>query len=336
MAFPYLFAESFENGTLGAFNSEVDTNSKMNYMHARDMVRVTSADGIAEVPWDGAYAAHINLALGAADAYIEETAGFDTSASGTIWVRFYFYASDNLTMAASDRFTIFALFETGGAQEVTVGIRNNAGVLELAVSETGSSTAQTATLPLGRWMHIELRAVIDSGAANGTIDAYLDGTRVGSQITTLTQGAITHARFGSIDIDAGTTLGRLFFDDIVADDAQIFADTERYPINKMIACDSHVVLGPGRVSVSLTGTSTDAVLTLYDTNKANSSEQPIPIRIIRNLTANEYVGPFNDINFSRGLFATLTGTAAHAVFEIERAGNFMSKANAADWAYKLK
>lgn len=335
MAFPYPFFEGFEDGTKGTFNSETDNDAKLDVMHYKDMVRLTSRDGTAEIPWHGAYAAHINLAGGTANAYYEETDGFDTAQNTVVWVRFYLYVTEDLTMADTDRFDIFALQSAGPVNEVTIGIRDSSGTKQLIVSETASSTAQAATLTLGMWHLVELRADIDSSANDGTIDLYLDGTQVGSQITGLTQAAISQARLGAMGIDAGTTAGHIFFDDVLVDDARPYGDRERLPLfNKWIFVDStsstrneHIILGRGRACITLTGTGTNAVLTLYDTDKAgDAANLTQPLRVIRNLTANEFVGPIDGVEFTKGLYATLTGTNAQAWFDITSAPEYINLA----------
>ncbi len=335
MAFPFTFYEGFENGTLGAFNSETDNDAKLNYIDYKAMARITGADGHAEVPYQGAYAMWVNLAGGTSAAYVQENDGFDTSAAATLFVRFYLYVTEDLVTAASDRFDIFTMMETGNAQEVTVGIRNNSGAIQLIVSETASSTPSAIALPLGQWNLVEVKAVIDSGGNDGTIDAWLNGAAL-TQITGLTQGPITHARLGTINIDAGTTKGHLFFDEVVSDDARIYGIDQRFPYSTMrLAGDMHPVVGPGAAYLAVTGTGTDAVALIYDSDSGslNTSSQPIATIRQGNSTA-EVKDYMHKLEFQTGLFIDLAGTNAQCIVHIDDATHWNSVASAVNYAFK--
>ena len=198
MAFPFLGEKNFEVGSNSEWDSETDTDSKLSVEHYTALAtrRLT--------PYRGAYAAYINLALGTNAAYFEETGDFDLAADATFGVRFFLFAR-GLTMAASDRFTVFALQSGAGTDEVTVSIRNNAGVLELVASETsGGATLRSTALIENKWHCIELDGNVDAGGGNdGDFNFRVDGEQVGAIVSTLDQGAITQARFGAFNLDAG-------------------------------------------------------------------------------------------------------------------------------------
>ena len=315
MAFPFLSSKSFEAGSSAEWDSETDTDSKLDFMHYSDMARVTSADGNAEVPYDGAYAMHINLATGTADAIVTETGDNDMAADDTDFISFALYVTENLVMAASDRFTILSLDSAGPTSEAVIDIRNNAGTIEILAAETGASaTVRAATLTLGQWHLVELRVNLDSGGGNdGTLDFYLDGSQVSTQLGSLDQEVTTQLRLGAIGIDVGTTAGHLFFDMYQVDDERIRpTQYRRFDTNRWKTHSGHPALGHGKAMVSLTGTGTNAVINLYDTDQGNLNEFARLIRVIRNVSANEFIGPIGDIEFTRGLYCELTGTSAQA------------------------
>jgi hypothetical protein len=269
MSFPFDFQENFESGSGGNFNGETDVDAKLNFRHYTQLV----ASPPHTPPYRGAYAMHIDLSGGTNDAYVNEDDGFDHASEVTRHLRFYFYAS-GLTMAASDRFDIFEL-HSAGAVEAAIGIVNTAGTIQIGASETAASAQQLADLIQNQWHCIEMTVLVDQDAdADGTIDFYLDGAQVGSQITGLTATTTTTARFGAIGIDAGTTAGHLLFDEIVYDDARVYGFRSRYPQQMMLTDDGHMYVGGGRIKqVTLwPGAAADCQLLVYDTDEANTND----------------------------------------------------------------
>jgi len=307
MAFPFLSSNGFETGS-SPYDSETDTNSKLAVIGFKRMFSITGG----EIPYRGAYCAHIDLSGGTADAFYQENNDWDTSASGTIWTRFYFYMTSDYTMATTNRFTIFALEQTSGAAEVVIDVKyTTAAGLQIVLDETqaGSSTV-VATLPTDQWNCVEISATIDSGANDGTATLYFNGSTIGT-ISSLTQGAITHAQIGAVGIDAGTTSGHLFFDEIVADDAQIYPLINRFPPERIwVTHSQHALLGSGEALVSVTGSSTDALVELYDTYTANSGVAATPLLQIRSVD-DTLEGPYR-VSFNRGLYLVLSGTNVQA------------------------
>lgn len=335
MAFPFLFQEHFEAGTAGAFDSETDTNSKLDFPHYPTLVPHPNLD----IPWSGAYCMRINLALGTADAYLEELAGFDAALAATIHARFYLFVSTNLVMAASDRFSILQLQSAGPANEVTVDIRNNAGTIELMmVAEPGGGETLRATaLVLGVWHAVELSLTIDSGVGNdGTASFFVDGAQVGAQVTALDQAAISQARMGAIAIDAGTTAGFLLFDAVIVDDTRVFPSRKRFSQTVLVTQSGHTALGPGRISgVNLVaGGAADNVVTVYDTDQGNTSDAGNVIAQVSNGAANETVETspqwFNGGYFTRGCYINLVGTNPRALVTFSE--RFMSRGHIRSYA----
>lgn len=316
MAFPFLSENGFEDGTRGHFDAETDTESRLDFPHYTTMAGMPSRG----LPWRGAYCMRANLANDGtpADAYVQETGAWDTSAAGTIFFRLMFYVSRDLVMANADEFAIFQLWS--GASTVEGGAYINfttASGLRLGIGET----AATSFTPLtqGVWHCLELKFLIDSGVGNdGTIDAWLDGGAL-TQVTALDQGVITSGVVGAIGQDVGTTAGTILFDDIFADDARIFAPVERFPQQLLLTQSGHVFVGAGEIEKIdlLSGAATDNVLSVFDTDRAYTSDAGSVVHEIKNVANNE-PRPMGDypIRLHRGAYVVLTGTNPRALVKI--------------------
>lgn len=323
MVHPYVAEHNFEAGTNAEFTSEVDTESKLNIDHYTVLARNGAR---LEVPYAGAYAAHIDLSLGTADAYLQETALYDMVAGDRRLLRLMFYAK-GLTMAASDRFTILALQSAGPVDEMTLSILNNAGRLQLVAAETGATavaSGRVADLIQEQWHTLELLINIDTGATDGSMTFFLDGYQIGTELTGLGQGAITQARIGAMGIDAGTTAGHLLFDSIIVDDTRVFPPATRFSATRVLTKSGHAFLGPGQIeSVALiAGAGTDSVLTCYDTDEANTNT-PMIVPELRNadggLDPVVYLAWHGAGYFKRGCYIVLSGTEPRAHITARRA-----------------
>jgi hypothetical protein len=323
MSFPYIADQAFEAGTTAEFDSETDTDSKLNIVHYTTLARHGAR---LELPFRGAYCAHIDVSGGTADAFLQENDLYDLAADGTLYIRFYFYAK-GLVMAASDRFTLFALQSAGPTDEVVVDVRNNAGVIELLAAETGAAATVRATpLVQDQWHCIELGVNLDAGGGNdGTVDFFVDGYQIGAQLGSLDQGAIIQARLGAIGIDAGTTAGHLLFDALVADDTRIFPARTRFGQQRLATKTGHLFLGPGEVQTVtlMAGSAADNALACYDTDEAITDATNLIVPELRNAQGAGdsvvYHVPMGQGYFQRGCYVVLTGTNPRALVAARRA-----------------
>lgn len=318
MAFPWLFEENFELGTLGDFDAESDSATRLDFPSYKELARYP---GVA-MPWRGAYCMRV-LLNSTTDAYVQETGSFDTSASGTIYARFMIWVGSDITMAASDLVSVFSLWSATNTVEGTVMIRNNAGVLEWALNETHTATAaSTMQLVTDKWTCVEVGATIDSGGGDdGTLDCWIDGVAM-TQLTGLDQGAITSAVFGAMSQDAGTTAGTLLFDAIVADDARVYPPAERYTTEMLLTQSGHVFVGGGEIDnvTLLSGAGTDCVLDVYDTDEADVTDHYNRRARLLNTANNEVVDSAGmPITVKRGCFIQLAGTNPQAIVKIKHA-----------------
>ena len=189
MAFPYVFEENFELGTIGSFDSETDTGARLDIAHYSDLAGVPGLPG----PFNGAFSMRVNLATSTADAFVTETAGFDIAANARLHIRFMLWVSNDIVMANNDEFLILQLINGSAVNEVVCAINFTTGSgLRIGVGET----AATSLLPLttNTWHSVELDVTLDDGGTNdGTIDLTLDEVGTATQVTGLDQAAIASA-----------------------------------------------------------------------------------------------------------------------------------------------
>lgn len=316
MAFPFLSEENFSAGTKGHFDVEADTETRIDIAHYSELARVPGLPA----PFRGAYALRINLANDGtpADAYLQETGSWDTSASGTIFFRLMFWVSPDITMANTNEFAILQLWSSTNTVEGGAYINyTTANGLRIGIGETSASVLLPLTT--GVWHCLELKFVIDSGVGNdGTIDAWLDGQAF-TQVATLDQGAITSGVVGVIGQDTGTTKGHIIIDSIIADDAQIYPPATRWPTTVLLTKSDHVFVGSGELAnvTLLSGASTDCVLKVFDTDAAYTSDAGDARLELNNTAANETVDPAGvPVPLTRGCYIDLAGTNPRASVKI--------------------
>jgi len=326
MAFPWIFSENFEGGTVAStlFNSESDGDSILDIAHYSELAR----QGMA--PWTGSYCMRVKPNGGTTDATLFETDGFDTAGAGTVFVRFNVYLGKDLRFGASDKFAIFEMESVANTTtEVSCGFDISSGTVRFWVNETRAAAAAstltlgTTTTALGKWYAIELKVVLDNAGANdGTIDAWVNGAAL-TQIASLDQGVIVDAKFGVMGIDAGT-IGTILFDQIIADDAQVYPAVDRFNMTNRWCVDphNHPLIGPGKFAIAATGTGTtgNLVVTGYDADGVPNPASLPPIFILRNTAANEMIPGHDIFEVRHGLYLTLSGTAGQAFVSIDRGG----------------
>ena len=338
MAFPWLDFANFEDGlnaATGEWTTKTDTDGKLSILNYRELrqYRLT--------PHTGAFAAMIDLSKGVTNPAIlietgeASTGDYDTAADGTIYCSGYLYVKSLTGLAASDSFSVFVLDSAGPVVEVDVQIYNNAGTYQIRCGD--GTTYRAATLEQNKWLHWELCANIDNaGADDGTIYFYLDGVQVGAQITGCDQAAITQARLGFIanTVAAGTT-GYLVFDNIIADDGRVYPMKERFPIHKELTKTAHVFIGPGHVqSVTLHSVGATDTITLYDTDRAESSATVSKLAEVSTAAHSSAEGPWF---FKHGCYAVLAGTNPRGVVDIVDSSNYPGVTGPvyySDWGYK--
>ncbi len=302
MAHPWLTGNGFEDGTLGHFDAEVDTESRLDFPHYTTLAGIPGMP----MPYRGAYCARVNLVT-TADAYLQETGSWDTAAAGVIYFRFYFWMGGGPVMATTNEFVIFQLWSGVADVEASVVVNyTTADGYRIGVGEAAG--AQFLPLVLNQWHCVELRVDVDAGGGNdGTLDLTVDGVAA-TQVTGLNQAAITSGVIGVVGQDAGTTQGIVLFDDVIADDAQIYPNRSRYPYHRVVTFSQHLFVGPGAVVMAVTQTvGASDTAKFYDTDTASTTDESNLVIELNNAkfdAAN--TGPFV---FQRGCYAVLSSDA---------------------------
>lgn len=332
MAFAFLSEANFEDGTLGHFESETDTETRLDFPHY-----ATLAAAKVEMPWNGAYCMRVNLKNDGspADAHLTETGSWDmTAGTGEIYGRFMLYVSDDIVMANTNEFAILLFDSSGPVIECGIYINyTTANGLRLGIGKDTSAASSFADLSTGVWHTVEF-FFDPAGSSASTFDCWLDGTAL-TQLTGFTSADITQGRFGVVGQDAGTTHGTLLFDSIITDDARVFAPIERRPKAVLLTKSGHLFVGEGCIEELslLAGAGTDCVLTLYDTDNAYTSDATNVVVELKNTSNNQAV-PELPVRVRRGAYVTLSGTTPRALAQIGRAPTYYSLDLQAHWGRK--
>jgi len=323
VAFPYDFEANFEQGTNAEFDTESDTSSLLDFPHYSELAKTPGK----AAPFRGAYCMRTVLAAGTTAAYLQENDNFDISADGTLYVRFYFRVSSDITMANNDEFGIFQIWS--GTNTVEGGVYVNyttANGLRVGIGETSASSFKQLTTD--EWHCMEVFINLDDGVSDdGTLDAWLDNSSF-TQVTSLDQGAITSAVFGILGPDAASTVGTVLMDQIVADSARIYPISNRWQQEVFLTKSSHVFVGNGMIdNVELIdGGSGDVTLDLFDTDigAANDiSNSKIQLKVV---TADDFVDPAGmPATFTRGCYVSMGGTSPRAIVKIRNATGWGSE-----------
>lgn len=324
MAFAFLSENGFELGTLGHFDAETDTETRLDFPHYATLARVP---GLA-MPYRGAYCMRVNLANDGtpADAYVQETGSWDmTAGTNDIYLRLYFWVSSDITMATTNEFAILQFWSATSTVEAGVYINfTTANGLRLGIGEASASVFKPLTT--GVWHCLEV-FFDPAGSSAGTFDAWLDGSAF-TQVASITNADITSGVVGVLGQDAGTTKGVILFDEIVADDARIFPIAYRWAHEILFTASGHAFVGPGLVKnvQLLSGAGTDCVVSLYDTDIGNTDDASKIKSELKNTANSQHVDPSDRrLRFDRGCYVALSGTTPRAIVSIERAPGHFSE-----------
>ena len=309
MAFQFISNVDFEDGTLGSFDTETDTQPKLDFPHYSVLAQTP---GLA-MPYSGAYGMRIDLSVGTTDAYLEETGDWDIANNASQYFRFMFWVSEDLTMANGDIFHVMTL-NSAAAIEGAIDIKyTTAAGFQIGFGKVAATSLTDLTL--GQWHSVEL--LWDAPAAGGseTIDMWFDGAAL-TQVASLTHLATTFGRIGVQGVDAGTTKGILLFDEVISDSTRIYPPATRFKTTRLLTKDGHAFVGPGRIeNISLlSGNGTDCVVTVFDTDEADVTDAGNIVIELKNTTANELIDPAGTpVCVKRGAFIQMTGTDPRAL-----------------------
>lgn len=331
MSFPYTFESNFEAGSNAEWDSETDTQSKLDFPHYTQLARYPWS-GFS--PYRGAYCARVQTG-GITDAYLTE-ADCDISVGGTAWFKFAVYFADDFTGTGNDTFEFLKLMQDGGTVEASVGARivASTGVINFGVGETAPTVFSGNSVERNKWYRLDVAVVCDSGGNDGSVNLYVNGASVAeATVSSLTQGAIGQARFGAQDV-ALTTSGTILLDTFAMDDARLPNDDSTNPMSLVVTKSTHVFAGPGNLAEVdlISSSSTDNVVTVYDTDEADTTARVI-LRL-NNTVASEFVpsGPLEDRRLVRGCYVELSGTNPRALVNVCKAPTLISKSVLREYA----
>ena len=325
MAFPYIFESNFEQGTNGEWDSETDTGSKLNFRHYTYLAREDVAAVGPIAPWRGAYVAEWDL--GDTNDHILIEGDIDIADQATRWTRFYLFLGKDLR-GVTDVFNIYEHQGTANAIECAISLKITTGadLVEIGLGQTSEAGSfSTKKLRKGQWYCLDLKTFIDTGTA-GTSDLYVDGGLVAS-LTGLTNTAVARGVLGTQNT-LSTTLGHIYMDRFAHDDTQLGPDRDRYPETIMISKSMHICLGESELLnvTLLPGAATDNTLTIYDTDKAETTVDNNVVALLYNLTSSEPPIDLADVpvRVKRGAYVALGGTNPRALVHIGRSQGYNS------------
>lgn len=276
-------------------------------------------------PYRGAYCLEFDSKADTADHVLIE-GDIDIADTATGWAAFYLFLGKDLR-GVTDIFNIFEFQGTANAVEGVVGLRVTTGSseVEIGTGQTAAAAFATEKLQLGRWYHVALKTVVQTGGT-GTSDVYVDGKLMHS-VTGVTNTAVLRGVLG-IQNTLNTTLGHIYIDQFAFDDLQIYPLTDRYPETILIHKSQHICLGESELlNVTLEqGAGTDNVLKIYDTDNTDTTDEHNLVAWLYNLTASEPPIDLADVPVSvkRGAYVQLSGTSPRALVHIGRSQGYYS------------
>ncbi len=343
MAFPWIFESTFEQGSNGEWDSETDTASQLSFPHYSELSRHPTSNF---APFSGAYCCMASLTGGTADAILLEG---DINIANTITSAFAFNILFSNDFASSSGTDVIHLLELTGSGTAVTGVigcdvavtaaDGTLGTIRIGIGDNGTSGAVAdtfASTPIerGQWYTIENVITLNTGGS-GTSDLYItkagDAAQATADIARTSRDMIvvTDGEFG-MQAHASTTTGFILLDNFIQDDLRIYVPRESYPREVLLTKSGHAFVGPGEVSQIqlLSGPGADNVLTVYDTDIANTNSASNMMVELKNLTNNEIVqhNPANG-RVTRGCYVSLSGTSPRALVTINKASAYWSAAN---------
>jgi hypothetical protein len=314
MAFPWIFEENFELGTKGAFDSESDSASRLDFAGPADL----AADGLGVAPFRGGYVMRVNMGKSNADAYLEDDA-FGLVVDADKWLRFYLMLSEDFSIGkADDVVNILGLYSAGPTFEMGIGLtrKDPEGVVLIAQQSIGNVSGAWIAFELGRWHCIEV--LYQPRASSSGMSIYANGHRVSENMGV--SADLTIGRIGAIS-QSGDFRGTMYFDQLVMDDGRVFPITEG-PMDSA-SVDNQTMLftksgfafvGSGEVLEvqAIDNGSSDARVRVYDTDTPQQIAE-YDKRIDRRF--DNYL-PLQPTNFNRGAFVQLSGTNPQALVRV--------------------
>ena len=316
MAFPWLHHSTWDDGvtTTAWSESETDSSNIMDAPHYQELSR----GGFA--PWQGAHCLRMVL-NGTAVSILQENSNFDLALNNNIHFWLPVLVGADVVLSDGDAITLLLMRSAAPANQITFGLERSGSDYQFFLGQTGSTRTHIITRSNSQWHQIEISAFVQNGG-NGTLDLFVDGGQIGAQITGITNIAIADGRVGAIIGTAANNAGTILIGGLIADDLRIYK-RERFPSETVwITQDQNAWVGPCTLdAASVSGTSTNAVMTILDTDiftSTGTSFSREPVVYVRNVTANDQSPGFNTpVVFKKGAYVQLTGTNPQAWVSIK-------------------
>ena len=324
-----------ETGSNSEWTTETDTGSRLDVAHYSDLARLPWSNA---VPYRGAYCVRINM--GDTNDHTLSSTTIQVATGNVRFFRWMMYLGSDLSATADDIWSVFELQElTDSVVQLTVGLRisTTTGATRYALLGMGrslTSDLMTTQIETNKWHAIEVqfKQDVSTVADNGAATLYLNGILVqatgaidGSGGTT---GGTGRGVLGTQDT-LSTTTGTILLDEFVMDDARVYPIADRYPQSLLLTKTGTVFVGQGRIddAILMAGGGTDNVLTIYDTDRANTNEASKIVLELKNTVNSEMISaPFPPYYVTRGAYCTLSGTNPRALITIGRAAGYGSAA----------
>lgn len=320
MAFPWIFEENFELGTLGGFDTETDTGSRLDFVHYSTL---STLQGLP-APFRGAYS--MRVVCGDTNDHTLTEGAIDIADGATAFLRFYLYASKDFTATADDLFNIFEFQQAGGTVEASLGMRITAAtnLLEIGI---GDGTAPSSYVPFtrGRWTSVEVGMLCHTTDL-GTLTLYIDGASVIALTALDNAAAVGQGVLGTQDT-LSTTTGTLLFDQFIFDDLRVYPISVRFPTSVLITKSAHIFVGSGKVdnATLVSGAMSDNVLAIFDTDVGSTLDASNVVLELKNVAGGDPVDPAGvPVRVQRGCFVQLSGTNPRAMINLGYAQGYWS------------
>lgn len=308
------------------------------------MLDVPHVSELARFPWSecapfrGASCLRIALNGGTNDATVTE-GDLDIADTVERFFRFYLYVGSNFDATADDTMNLFELQQAGGTIEAALGLRLTAAtdLIEIGVGDGVAPTDFSAQgLARNRWYAIEWSVLVSvTPGTLGTQTLYVDGvSRVA--LTTLTHAAAIGQGVLGAQNHLATTTGTMLLDQFVMDDLRVYPIVDRFPEHLLLTQSGHAFVGTGCIeNISLlSGVGTDNVLTVYDTNRANTNDASKIVVELKNTVNSELIDPAGmPARVHRGCYVALSGTNPRALVKLGGAPAY-SAAGLRNWGQR--
>ena len=308
MAFAWIFASSFEDGTNGDWDSEADTGGFLDFPSYIQLARIPGM----EVPFSGAYCMRWSPELtgdpltGDTNDHTVTEGDLDIGDGSTAWLRFYLFIGNDFAATADDIFNIYEWQQTGGTVEAVISLQVTAttDAVDIAIADGIAASSNFNAISKGVWHCIEAKMKVSTGSA-GTLDLIIDGVTLTSLTGLTNAAAVGSGTLGTQNTET-TTTGTLLFDEFVFDDAQIFPIKNRFSFDPVFTLSGHAFVGPGSIDgAALLTSSGSNIMRLWDTDRADTNDAQGFLVELDESNRTSITGP---LFFQRGCYVTLAGT----------------------------